>query len=162
MPGNNLIFGLATRDDLESVYEVYRGVCWWLHHVRGITEQWEGEPAQEEIEQMIASDELYLALSQQVVVGAFKLNDKDHHWDNDGTALYVHAFAVHRKFKGQGIGQVMLDWAADEARRQGKQYLRLDCMNENARLKQYYAEASFESRGQHSDGWSALFERKLT
>jgi hypothetical protein len=57
----------------------------------------------------------------------------------------------------------MLDWAAEEARRRGKQFLRLDCMNENARLKQVYLDAGLEPRPQNpAYDWSALFERKLT
>ena len=159
----NLIFRLATPDDAEPVYKVYWDVCWWLHNVRGVVHQWEGEPAREEIQDMVASGELYLAVLQDQVVGAFKLNEHDHHWDDDGVALYVHALAVNRKFKGQGVGRAMLDWAGDEARRRGKKVLRLDCMDENARLKQYYIEAGLElcsPRPEHR--WSALFERKLT
>jgi hypothetical protein len=40
----NLIYRLATPDDAEPVYKVYWDVCWWLHNVRGVTDQWEGEP----------------------------------------------------------------------------------------------------------------------
>ena len=162
MLDNKLIFRLASPDDVEPVHELYRDVCRWLHEERGITDQWEGEPAREEMQELIASGELYLAMLQDEVAGAFKLNEHDTHWDDDGTALYVHAFAVNRKFKGQGIGQMMLDGAGDQARQRGKQCLRLDCLNENSRLKQVYTEAGFEFRGLHQNGWSALFERKLT
>jgi ribosomal protein S18 acetylase RimI-like enzyme len=163
MLDDTLTFRLAKPDDVEPVYQRYCDVCWWLHNVRSITNQWEGEPAKEEIQEMVASGELYLAMLQDEVAGAFKLNERDHHWDDDGTALYVHAFAVNRKFKGQGIGQAMLNWAGDEARRRGKRYVRLDCMNENALLKQYYIRAGLDLRPQHPEyRGSALFERKLT
>jgi len=160
---NPLSFHLATPADLDATFEVYRGVCLWLYDTLGITDQWDREPAKEEIQELVSSGELYLAVWQDETAGAFKLNEKDHHWTDDGAALYVHAFAVNRKFKAQGIGQAMLDWAADEGRRRGKQYLRLDCMNENARLKQVYLDAGMEPRPQNPQyGWSALFERKLT
>ena len=162
---NHLSFRLATPAYLDATLEVYRGVCLWLNDTLGITDQWDREVAQEEIEELVGSGELYLALTQdeREVAGAFKLNGRDHHWADDGTALYVHALAVNRQFKGQGIGQAMLDWAADEGRRRGKQFLRLDCMNENARLKQVYLDAGMEPRPQNPQyGWSALFERKLT
>jgi GNAT superfamily N-acetyltransferase len=163
MNRNNLTFRLAALDDLEAALEVYRDVCLWLNDVRGITDQWPRDVPEGEIQDLVASSELYLATLRGEIAGAFKLNEKDHHWDDDGAALYVHAFAVRRKFKGQNIGQMMLDWAADEARRRGKQYLRLDCMDANARLKQYYIEAEMEPRPQNSEyRWSALFERKLT
>ena len=162
MLDNKLFFRLATCDDLDAAFEIYREVCLWLNDVRGVTDQWPRELEKKEIEELVGSGELYLALRRGEIAGAFKLNEHDTHWDDDGTALYVHAFAVNRKLKGQGIGQMMLEGAGEEARRRGKQCLRLDCMNENPRLKQVYAEAGFEFRGQHQDGWSALFERKLT
>ena len=165
MSKDELDFRLATPQDLDAVFEVYRSACLWLHDARGITDQWDRDVAQDEIEELIHSGELYLALTQdeREVAGAFKLKGRDHHWADDGGALYVGAFAVNRKFKGQSIGQAMLNWAADEGRRRGKQTLRLDCMNENARLKQVYLDAGMEPRPQNPQyGWSALFERKLT
>ena len=54
MSDNNLSFRLATPDNVEAVYEVYCDVCGWLHNVRGITDQWEGEPAKEEIRELNA------------------------------------------------------------------------------------------------------------
>jgi ribosomal protein S18 acetylase RimI-like enzyme len=163
MSHNNLIFRPATLADLDVTFEVYRQVCLWLYDTLSITNQWDREPVREEIRELVNSGELYLVLRQNEVAGVFKLNEKDHHWADDGSALYVHAFAVNRKFKGLGIGQAMLNWAADEGRRRGKQFMRLDCMNENARLKQVYLDAGMEPRPQNPQyDWSALFERKLT
>jgi ribosomal protein S18 acetylase RimI-like enzyme len=162
MMDNILFYRLATPDDLGPVYAVYREVCLWLNDVRGITDQWERDLPKQEIEEMVNSGQLYIALLQGEVAGGFKLNEQDHHWENDGRALYVHAFAVNRKFKGQGVGRAMLDWAVGEAYRRGKQYVRLDCMNKNPRLKQVYTDAGFEFWGidpQHA--WSALFEKKV-
>ena len=161
---DNLTFRLATPADLDVTFKVYRAVCLWLNDTLGITNQWDRDVTQEEIEELIRSGELYLALTQDdQVAGAFKLKEKDHHWADDGTALYVGAFAVNRKFKGLGIGQAMLNWAADDGRRRGKQFMRLDCMNEDTRLKQVYLDAGMEPRPQNPQvDWSALFERKLT
>ena len=164
MTADKLYFRLATQQDLTLVFEVYRDVCLWLNDVKGITNQWDRDVAQGEIQELIDSGQLYLALlaTRGEVAGAFKLNEQDHHWESDGKALYVHAFAVNRKFKEQGIGRAMLDWAVEEARRRGKQSVRLDCMNENLRLKQVYADAGFEFWGidpQHTG--SALFEKKV-
>ena len=71
MPDNNLVFRLATPDDVEPVYKLYCDVCGWLHNVRGITDQWEGEPTKDEIQEMVASGQLHLAVLQDEVAGAF-------------------------------------------------------------------------------------------
>ena len=162
MTDNILSFRLAKPKDLEPVYEVYRDVCLWLNDVRGITDQWDRDLPRQEIEELVNSGQLYIALLHGEVAGGFKLNEQDHHWENDGKALYVHAFAVNRNFKGHGVGRAMLDWAVGEACRRGKQYVRLDCMNENPRLKQVYADAGFEFLGiDPQNTWSALFEKKV-
>ena len=163
MTDKRLFFRLATPQDIEAAFEVYREVCLWLNGVRGVANQWPRDLPKEDIQELVDSGELYLAFWQGKIAGAFRLNEKDHHWDDDGAAMYVHAFVVNRKFKGQGIGQAMLDWAADEGCRRGKKYLRLDCMEENLRLKQYYLQTGWELRAQHPEyRRSALFERKLT
>jgi GNAT superfamily N-acetyltransferase len=162
MTDSILFYRLAKPDDLGPVYEVYRDVCLWLNDVRGVTDQWPRDLPRQEVERLVNSEQLYIALLQGEVVGGFKLNEQDHHWESDGKALYVHSFAVNRRFKGQGVGRAMLDWAVEEACRRGKQYVRLDCMNENSWLKQVYTDAGFEFLGidpQHT--WSALFEKKV-
>ena len=44
----------------------------------------------------------------------------------DGEALYVHRLAVCRAHGGRGLSRAMLDWAAAEARRSGRTFVRLD------------------------------------
>jgi GNAT superfamily N-acetyltransferase len=41
-------------------------------------------------------------------------------------ALYVHRLAVLRSEAGKGWSRRLLDWSAQEARRRGRSYLRLD------------------------------------
>jgi hypothetical protein len=41
----------------------------------------------------------------------------------------------------------MLGWAADEARRRGADFLRLDCVKSNDRLRAYYETRGFAHRG---------------
>ncbi|MFL5760905.1 MAG: GNAT family N-acetyltransferase [Thermomicrobiales bacterium] len=62
---------------------------------------------------------------------------------DDGDALYIHSLAVLRAYAGQGIGRQFLDWVADEARRSGRRFLRLDCTAGNRSLCAYYERAGF-------------------
>lgn len=68
-------------------------------------------------------------------------------WDGvpGAAALYVHRVAVRRS--ASGLGAVILRWAADVARQQGRKALRLDCVASNSRLRAYYAAAGFAHRG---------------
>jgi GNAT superfamily N-acetyltransferase len=59
-----------------------------------------------------------------------------------GEAFYIHRLAVARTYKGQGFSHAMLSWAEEEARRQGRSHLRLDC-EPRPKLLALYQSAGF-------------------
>jgi protein-tyrosine phosphatase len=77
-------------------------------------------------------------------------------------AGYVHALAVRRAYAGRGLGERLLDWAEAQAAAAGRGYLRLDCMSDNAVLREYYERLGFEPRGEAvlDDFEATLFERR--
>jgi GNAT superfamily N-acetyltransferase len=66
------------------------------------------------------------------------------HWPDaaPGSAFYVHRLAVRRSHAGAGWSQRLLDWAADEVRRNGRNFVRLDS-EVRPRLLRLYEEAGF-------------------
>jgi GNAT superfamily N-acetyltransferase len=75
-------------------------------------------------------------------------------------AMYVHKLAVDRAHAGTGLGGVLLDWAGDQATRQGARWLRLDAWSTNSRLQAYYLEEGFTHVRTSDDpavvsGWAA-------
>lgn len=58
-------------------------------------------------------------------------------------ALYVHRLTVARAHAGQGIGALLLDFAADYTARAGRAWVRLDTNKSNMRLQAYYAANGF-------------------
>ncbi|MFJ4633046.1 GNAT family N-acetyltransferase [Streptomyces sp. NPDC088847] len=76
------------------------------------------------------------------------------------SALYVHKLTVDRKYAGTGLGSRILDWAGDQAFRQGAQWLRLDAWTTNPQLHAYYEEQGFAHVRTSTDadvvsGWAA-------
>jgi GNAT superfamily N-acetyltransferase len=71
--------------------------------------------------------------------------------------------AIRSDMHGQGLGAQILTWAALKAQREGKRFVRLDCLASNARLRQYYEEQEFVYRGQFTSGEyvAAKYERPL-
>jgi ribosomal protein S18 acetylase RimI-like enzyme len=162
--GVNLVLRKAEPADLGLVRELHRDVGTWLHEIKHISDQWAREVPEDEVRRMIESGALYLALVDQDAAGVLQLTTGGGTvWSgHEGQALYVHSFAVRRRCAGLGLGKRILDWAADQARAQGKRYLRLDCMHENPGLRQYYASAGFRFLGQHPQHtWYALFEKEI-
>jgi GNAT superfamily N-acetyltransferase len=71
--------------------------------------------------------------------------------------------AVRPAMQGQNVGGAILFWAMMKARREGKQYLRSDCLAGNGRLRRYYEEQIFIYRGEaiDRDYTAALYELAL-
>ncbi|WP_329169404.1 GNAT family N-acetyltransferase (plasmid) [Streptomyces sp. NBC_01267] len=75
-------------------------------------------------------------------------------------ARYVHKLTVDRKYAGTGLGARILDWAGDQAAKQGALWLRLDAWTTNPRLHAYYRDQGFEHVRTSTDpdvvsGWAA-------
>lgn len=62
-------------------------------------------------------------------------------------ALYIHKLAVDRKFAGQGVSQLLIDWVKSEAGRLGKDYIRLDCATDRFKLRMLYEAEGFKHIG---------------
>ncbi len=94
------------------------------------------------------SECLYLVWIGDEPAATFSLPTIDtRFWPDAGDdALYLHRFGVSRH--GAGIGRRAVEWMAEEARRRGRSYLRLDCLAENPDIRRYYEARGFLERGE--------------
>ena len=80
-------------------------------------------------------------------------------------AGYVHGLVVAGRLRGAGTGAALLQWAAHQARAQGRSLLRLDCGEDNDALRRYYAQQGLRPVGRRdTEGrWYSvvLLERPL-
>lgn len=89
-------------------------------------------------------------------------------WTEDeahDAALYVYKLMIHSDARGTGLGDALLDWGGQHARRIGADLLRLDCNLHNTALHQYWQNRGFEQVGmrEHPNRQSgALFQRPAT
>jgi ribosomal protein S18 acetylase RimI-like enzyme len=144
-----LLLRRATRDDLPAVLTLLANTARWLDSL-GVR-QWpaDGFPA-EQIEPLIGEGAMYLLDDRGTGVLAATVAVDGHadpeFWtpaDRPGEALYVHKLAVSRTHSGQGLGEMLLDWAARRAAARGRRWLRLDCAKDNPRLQAFYGSAGF-------------------
>jgi GNAT superfamily N-acetyltransferase len=69
-------------------------------------------------------------------------------WGNNQTkALYIHKLAICRKYSGSGLGQKILNRIKFKAIQQNINYLRLDCVAHNNKLREYYESCEFKLMG---------------
>jgi signal transduction histidine kinase/GNAT superfamily N-acetyltransferase len=155
----------ATPTQLPLVMGIITEAAAWLV-AKGI-DQWPSPPNdhwRRRIERHIANGELYLATLNGEAIGTIRLTWSDPYWPEETNAGYVHTLAIRNQAHGLKIGTTLLLWAMDESRRQGKQFLRLDCPLHNQRIRAYYEELGFtfcRSVEDH-DYAAALYEIELS
>jgi GNAT superfamily N-acetyltransferase len=93
------------------------------------------------------------ALARELVLGfedaapvacMFFQNEDRQNWPDaaPGSAFYVHRLAVRRSCAGAGWARRLLDWAGEETRRNGRNFVRLDS-EIRPRLLRLYEDAGF-------------------
>lgn len=142
--GNDVEMRRAAPADVADVAGVLDEAAAWLQR-RGVV-QWPARFEPSWLGDALVRGETWLAFADGLAVGTFTLDWADPLWaDAEGSAGYVHRMAVRRR--AAGLGAVMLDRAADAVRRNGRRFLRLDCVAANARLRSYYEANGFAYRG---------------
>ncbi|MGC5290588.1 GNAT family N-acetyltransferase [Micromonospora sp. DT231] len=141
---DTVTFRRAGVDDIPDVLRVLDEAAAWLRE-RGIS-QWPARFEAGWIDDACRRGETWLIEINDRIAGTVTLDWADPVWaDISGQAAYVHRMAVCR-WAG-GLGAVILAWAADTARSDGRDALRLDCVASNRRLRAYYEASGFVHRG---------------
>lgn len=157
---------IATEDESDSIITLLKEVAKWLQHKK--VDQWQyllGEEATTEILEGIKEKYTYVVMKEEEIVGTVTASPKQNEWDEHifgkeevSNSLYIHRFAVKRKYKGNGIGEHILQWI-DENMQSDKQYLKLDCVGHNRTLNDFYKKNGFEYIGS-KDGHSKFQKRR--
>jgi ribosomal protein S18 acetylase RimI-like enzyme len=152
----------AREEDVDEVVATLSEAARWLLD-RGIR-QWPDPFPRDRVEALVLGGESFVARLGGEPAGSLVLRWSDvSFWgEQPDDAGYVHALAVRRKFAGQGLGARLLAWAEARVGDAGREFLRLDCMAENAALRTYYERLGFELQGEAlvDDFVAALYERR--
>jgi ribosomal protein S18 acetylase RimI-like enzyme len=141
----------AQTDDLERYLDLLEETAEWLA-ARGI-KQWppgDFRRSAAYYAESIAHEEVQLAFADDELVGTLRLLLREPIvWpdivEDDG--VYVYNLAIRRTWADRGLGLQLLDWVSHRAASLGRRYVRLDCVSDNAFLREYYESAGFEDRG---------------
>ena len=131
--------------DAPLIREMLLEAAAWVDAL-GVTMWSEGELEAEAIAGEVAAGQFFIADADGVPAGALRFQPEDPlFWPDQpsGESAFVHRLVVRRAFKGQGVSQAMLAWAAARTRSMGRRYLRLDCDADRIRLRAVYEGAGF-------------------
>jgi ribosomal protein S18 acetylase RimI-like enzyme len=132
-------------------------------------ETWGDKPYTiKELRESIPKNNTYVVRIDTVAVATFVLIYKDtQFWPleigMDGSALYLHRFAIKNSFRGKKLGQQIIKWIATEADNKKLDYIRLDCNKNNKKLCEHYKNLGFKefSATKSKHGLVALFQRTI-
>lgn len=66
--------------------------------------------------------------------------------ENDA-AIYIHRIATNPVFRGNNFVQTIVNWSKNYARKQNKQFIRMDTCGKNERLINHYKSCGFDFLG---------------
>src|SRR5919109_3001319 len=97
----------------------------------------------------IEKGEVHIAFVGSDAAGTFILQWSDLLWwgERPADAGYIHKFAIKPSFAGKGLGVEMLKWAETTARNAGRKFLRLNCMADDRKMRDYYERLGFIHKG---------------
>lgn len=155
----------ARADELDTILTVLDEAAEWLV-TKSIAGPWiPGSFSRQTFANQIARGEVYVAKLGEETVGTITLQWSDElFWPKaPSDAGYVHKLALRPAYLRRGFGLQMLEWAERVSKAAGKNFLRLDCLAENGKIRSYYENLGFIHQGDvEIEGWKAsLYQKKL-
>ena len=161
----NLKITLAKQSEIDIVLGILDEAASWMSENK-IPTVWElGGFSRQLFLDQIANGDVYIGSIDDKPVGTFILqwNDLQFWGKQPPDAGYVHKLATRPAYTGRGIGVEMLKWAETTAKAAGKRFLRLNCLAEDRKIRDYYERAGFVYRGDFAGpkGVASLYEKNL-
>lgn len=159
---------LAVVNDLEEIHQIIIDRCNWF--LKNNIKQWNINhyPKKYNLEyfkEQMKINKLYVAKTKNRVIGVMLLKETDkEYWLDNKNAFYIHHLATSIDYTG--VGNALLTFAINQAKRRKKDYVRLDCVQSNSKLNQYYRNFGFvnigsiESNGCYHNLWEMKIENK--
>lgn len=141
----NLIIELAKLKDISHIINILENRCIWME--RNNIKQWESNSYTsifnyDYFSKEIEKKTLYVARINNKMCGIFLIREKDKLWEDFKSAFYIHHLATDINYKG--LGKVMIEYIKYISLRYNKKYIRLDCVNDNEKLNNYYQKLGFD------------------
>lgn len=150
------IFEVANKNELDDVYNLIDNRIKWmdLKNIKqwNVTNYWEAYP-KTYYEEKLKNKNLYVLRKKDTlkIVGAVVISDTDVYWKNEkGNAYYIHNFVTDINEKG--VGKTILNFIEIIAKKNNKNFLRLDCATSNEELNLYYEKEGFILKDKCKDG----------
>ena len=131
--------------DAGAIDEMLHEASRWVDALGTI--MWEeGELAAGRVASEVAAGQFLVAECESRIVGAVRFQTEDRlFWPDiaQEDSAFVHRLVVRRSHAGRGVSGALLVWAAEQTRRLGRAWLRLDCDSHRLKLRALYERFGF-------------------
>ena len=138
----------CTAKDIDEIFRLYRIAAAYQKAKQTVVVWPEFE--RHLVETEIAENRQWkLIIDEQIAcVWAITFTDEQI-WEerNADAAIYIHRIATNPNFRGKNFVSLIVDWAKEYAKRNNKDFLRLDTLGNNTKLIEHYKNAGFDFLG---------------
>ncbi|MFD0618344.1 GNAT family N-acetyltransferase [Paenibacillus sp. GCM10027629] len=167
---NELVVRKAYVSDFSTLIDLFTESSKWLRNL-GLN-QWShflDDHGRDDVLDSISNGTAYVFLKNNLLVGTVTIQLDPDDWDKHVWAdldvrdsIFIHRLAISHKEKGRGLGREILNWIEHGFDiPQSKRYLKLDCVNDNLKLNEYYIQSGFQFLGRTEDGHSK-YQKELS
>jgi GNAT superfamily N-acetyltransferase len=140
----------ASETDIPVIEGILLDAVHWMD-ANGL-HQWEERNVRwDSLSKHYAVDDFLIAYDNGTPAACMALTDYDPFFWPDipkGESLYIHKFAVLRKYAGQGCSTELIECAKEKARQSGINAIRLDCHKNRAKVRAVYEKHGFVCAGE--------------
>lgn len=135
---------LAKMKDIDSILALYSDRMKWFknNNIKQWSRYLQNHP-KEEFAEAIKNKNFYIIKQKNILVAGFELSTNSKDWNDDITPAY-YIYKVVTKVGHKNLGQVIFDKCKELAKRDGKKFLRLDCLKSNQKLNGIYESHNFK------------------
>ena len=156
---------LAKVEDIEDIRKLIYDRCIWFSK-KGI-KGWHPNYYPDKynfdyFNQQLQNNKLFVAKKDDVVCGAMLLKSEDlQFWNDNSSSYFIHHLVTD--INSKGIGQLLLNFAIEQCKKDKKEYLRLDCYKTSIFLNEYYEKIGFKkvATGRTGNYYYNLWEMKI-
>jgi ribosomal protein S18 acetylase RimI-like enzyme len=141
-------FRKVAPEEIDDLYAIYNEVFDWLK-AKGVR-QWLVRKSRDYFDEFRRGDQLYgLFAGDTLAVFAALVPDKEPHWAGEAdiaNGTWVHRLTLNPRFRGRGLGAIMVRHLVARAQEDGASHIGLDAIDVNGIMPAYYERLGFRRR----------------
>ena len=134
----------ANINDIDVILELYSERMQWFkdNNIKQWTRYLSNHP-KSEFEEAISNKNYYIVKDSGKIIAGFELSTNSKDW-KDSITLAYYISKIVTKVGYKNIGDFIFKECKEIAKRDGKKYLRLDCIKSNEKLNNIYEKHNFK------------------